>query len=182
MTGSRNRLDRMAERVMDLDSPAYGDERERALILESSSFGMVTGLYVGFLGAFLASLFGLLLLPVVLLVMTTLPAAAASWYAKRRGIDLQRMAESAGARSSMMHVLGYGTVTMLTSAALAYTVFTGEPLIEPPSPDPASGEGFLGGMVQGAVVGGFLGALAATVGGVHGMRRAKRRREAARPH
>ena len=63
MTRRRNVLDRVAERVMDLDSPAYGDERERAVFMESNSFGLTSGFYVGLLGAVVASIFGLVLLP-----------------------------------------------------------------------------------------------------------------------
>lgn len=57
MTRRESRLDRMAERVMDLDSPAYGDERERALFMESCAFGLTTGLFLGFLSALGAALF-----------------------------------------------------------------------------------------------------------------------------
>ena len=37
MERNRDVLDRAADRVMDLDSPAWGDERERAVFMESSS-------------------------------------------------------------------------------------------------------------------------------------------------
>lgn len=180
MNRRRNVLDRVAEQVMDVDSPAYGDERERAVFMESSTFGLTTGLYLGGLAAVVASVFGLVLLPVALLVMTVLPWAAASWYARRRGVNLQALADNAGDRSTMTGILVHGTAMLLTFAAMSYTVFTGQPVLSPPPLEVTPGEGFVGGMAQGAVVGGMLGGLAAITGGVISFRRAKRRREARR--
>jgi len=177
MTRRRNVLDRVAERVMDLDSPAYGDERERAVFMESNSFGLTSGFYVGLLGAVVASIFGLVLLPAALLVMTILPAAAALWYARRRGVDLQKLAENAGARSTMIGIVVYGAAGVLTSAAMTYTVFTGQPVLPVPPLEVTPGQGFMGGMAQGAVVGGMLGGAATIVGGVYSYRRANRRRQ-----
>lgn len=180
MTRRQSMLDRMAERVMDLDSPAYGDERERAVFMEASTFGLTTGLYVGLLGAVVSSLFGLILLPVALLMMTILPAAATSWYARRRGVDVQKLVDRAGDRTTMINVVTTGSAMVLTSALMSYTVFTGDPLLTPPSFDVTPGEGFWGGLAQGAVVGGMLGGLAAVVGGVIGFRRGQRRRRTER--
>jgi hypothetical protein len=179
MTTNRTLLDRFAERVMDLDSPAYGDERERAVSMEANTFGLTAGLYVGLLAAALFSLFGLLLLPVALLVFSVLPSAVATWYARRRGVNLHKLAENAGSRSTMVAIAIYGVALMLTFAAMAYTVFAGQPIISAPSIEVTPGEGFLGGMAQGAVIGGILGGLAAVVGGALSFRRANRRRRAA---
>lgn len=176
MSRRRNVLDRMADRVMDLESPAYGDERERSVVMESSTFGVTAGLYVGLAGALVASLVGLVLLPVALLVMTVLPSAAAFWYARGRGVNLHELAENAGARSTMLGIAVSGAAMVLTFAAMAYTVFAGESLLPAPSLEVTPGEGFVGGLAQGAVVGGMIGGLAAIVGGVHSFRRANRRR------
>lgn len=176
MTRRRNLLDRWTERVMDLDSPAYGDERERAVSMESSAFGLTAGLYVGLLAALVASLFGLILLPVVLLVVTVVPSVAALWYASRRNVNLQKLAENAGARSTMVGIMIYGVAMVLTFAAMTYTVLAGEPMLPTPSFEVTPGEGFFGGMAQGAVIGGMIGGLAAIVGGVHSFRRVSRRR------
>jgi len=177
MRRRRTALDRMAERIMDLDSPAYGDERERAVFMESSSFGLTTGLYVGLLGAVVASMFGLVLLPVALLIVTVIPAFATLWYARQRGVDLQELAENAGARSTMIGLVAYSAAMVVAFAAMTYTVFTGEPVLHAPSLEVTPGEGLLGGMAQGAVVGGMLGGLAAIVGGIHSYRQVNRRRQ-----
>ena len=174
MAHNDNVLDRMTDRVMDLKSPAYGDERERAVFMESSNFGLTIGLYAGLVGALVASVFGLLLLPVLLLVMTILPAAATHWYARRRGVNLQALADNSGARSTMIHIVATCAVTSLTFAGMAYTVFAGQALLPFPTVDVTSGEGVLGGMAQGAVVGGTLGGLAGIVGAVYGYRKANR--------
>lgn len=180
MMRRRNVLDRMAERVMDLDSPAYGDERERAVFMEASTFGLTAGMYAGLLGAVVASIFGLVLLPVALLVMTILPSAAALWYARRRGVDLRKLGENAGDRSTMIGIIVYSAAMVLVFAAMAYTVFTGQPVLSSPSLGVTPGEGFLGGMAQGAVVGGMLGGLAAIIGGVRSFRKANRREASGR--
>ena len=178
MTRKPSRLDRAAERIMDLDSPAYGDERERSVFMESNAFGLTIGLYAGLVGAFIAAVFGLFLLPVTLLVLTTmLPSLAALWYAKRRGVNPQKLAENAGARSTMLGIVVFGVGMVVTFAAMAYTVFAGQPLISPPQFDVTPGEGFFGGMAQGAVVGGMIGGAAAIIGGVHGYRKANRTRD-----
>lgn len=162
---------------MDLDSPAYGDERERAIFMESSSFGLTIGLYVGLLSALVASLFGLVLIPVVLLVVTILPATAAHWYASRRDVNIQKLAENAGARSTMINIIVSGAGMVLTFAAMTYTVLAGQPLLPTPGFDITPGEGVFGGMVQGAVIGGMLGGLAAIVGGVLSFRSVHRHRD-----
>lgn len=178
MMRRRNMLDRAAERVMDLDSPAYGDERERAMLMESSTFGLASGVYVGLLGAVVASIFGLVLLSVALLVMAGLPVMAVLWYARRRDVDLQELADKAGARSTMISVVVLGVAMVLTFAAMASMVFTGQPMLPTPSLQVTPGEGVLGGMIQGAVVGGMLGGLAAIVGGIRSFRGINRRSKA----
>ena len=177
MTHRPNKLDRVAERIMDLDSPAYGDERERAVFMEASSFGLTTALYAGLMSAFVASVFGFLLLPVVLLVVTLLPSGAAVWYARRRDVNVQKLAENAGARSTMVSTVVFGVMMVLTFAAMAYTVFAGQPLLPTPQLDVTPGEGFFGGMAQGAVVGGMIGGLVAIIGSLFSFRRAHRLRE-----
>lgn len=171
MTHSGNLLDRLVERVMDLGSPAYGDERERAVFMESSSFGLAAGLYAGLLGAVIASVFGLVLLPVVLLSLSILPSCAALWYAKRRDVDLQKLAENAGARSTMVNIVLCGVAMVLTFAAMTYSVLTGQPILPAPPLEVARGEGFVGGMAHGALIGGMLGGLAVIVAGMREFRR-----------
>lgn len=174
MAHNDNVLDRMTDRVMDLKSPAYGDERERAVFMESSSFGLSIGLYAGLFGAMVSAVFGLVLLPVALLVMTILPAAATHWYARRRGVNLQSLADNSGARSTLIHIVVTCTAMSLTFAAMAYTVFAGQGLVPLPSLDVTPGEGFLGGMAEGAAVGGIIGGLAGVAGAVYGYRKANR--------
>lgn len=177
MTRRPNTLDRLVERVMDLDSPAYGDERERAVFMESTTFGLTTGIYLGLLGAVVASLFGLVLLPVALLAMAILPGVAALWYARKQDVNLHELAENAGARSTMLAIVVFGSAMVVTFAAMGYTVFAGQAMLPAPALEVIPGEGVLGGMAQGAPVGGMLGGLATIIGGVHSYRRANRHRE-----
>ncbi|WP_228529086.1 hypothetical protein [Arthrobacter gandavensis] len=168
-----SRLDRAAEKIMDWESPAYGDERERSVFMESNAFGLTVGLYSGLLGAVIAAGFGLFLLPTALLVLTgVVPSLAAVWYARRHGVNPRQLADNAGARFTMVGIVVFGIGMVLVFAAMAYAVFTGHPLINPLRFTLTPGEGFVGGMAQGAVVGGMIGGAAAVAGGISGYRRA----------
>ena len=169
-------FDRLTDRVMNLDSPAYGDERERTVFMEASSFGLTIGLYAGLAGAVVSAAFGLILVPTVLLVLTILPAAATQWYARRRGVHLNALAEEAGARSTLVTMVAVCALIALTFAAMTYTVFAGQPLLPFPSVTVTPGDGLLGGAAQGAVVGGMVGAVAGIIGSVFSYRKANRGR------
>ena len=169
-------FDRLSDRVMNLDSPAYGDERERTVYMEASSFGLAIGLYAGLAGAVVSAAFGLFLLPTVLLGLTILPAAATQWYARRRGVHLNALAEESGARSTLVTMVVVCALMALAFAAMTYTVFAGQPLLPFPSFSVTPGDGLLGGAAQGAVVGGMVGAVAGIIGSILSYRKANRRK------
>ncbi|MFC5998907.1 hypothetical protein ACFP6A_09270 [Quadrisphaera sp. GCM10027208] len=175
MSGRRGALDRLAERVMDLDSPAYGDEREKAVSLEASGLGLRVAFCAGMVGSLVAAVTGHPVVAVALLVMVFMPAGAAVWYARRRGVDLQQLLETAGTRSAYTATVLYGAGTTLTFTALTYLAFAGRPLLRLPEVEVVPGEGFVGGFVQGGAAGGVVGGLATVVAGVLGMRRAAHR-------
>lgn len=174
MKRRRHVSDRMANQVMDLDSPAYGDERERAVFMESSAFGMSIGIYAALGAAIAASAFGLVLLPVALVCTVVLSAIAMEWYAGRRGVDVQALAKQAGDRSTLTNFIIIGGAMLLVSCAIGYGMIIGQPLLTAPSVSITPGEGFLGGMAQGAVIGGLIGSLAMILKGVLNYRRAQR--------
>ncbi|MDX2358939.1 hypothetical protein [Dietzia sp. PP-33] len=176
MTQRNGVFDRLSDRVMNLDSPAYGDERERTVSMEASSFGLTIGLYAGLAGAVVSAAFGLILLPTVLLALTILPAAAAQWYARRRGVHLNALAEESGAKSTLITMVAVCALIALTFAAMTYTVFTSQPLLPLPSFTVTPGDGLLGGAAQGAVVGGIVGAVAGIIGSILSYRKAHRRK------
>ena len=74
----------------------------------------------------------------------------------------------------MVSIVVFGAMMVLTFAAMTYTVFTGHPLLPAPRLEVTPGEGFFGGMAQGAVIGGMIGGFAAIVGGILSFRRAHR--------
>jgi tetrahydromethanopterin S-methyltransferase subunit B len=166
MRNTRGTLGRAADAVMALDSPAYGDERERAAFMEATTFGFTIGIYVNLAVAFVAAVLGGLLLPAVLLLVMAVPTWSAIWWASaRHGVDISDLADRAEPRSRTTVRLVVVGGMFLTVAAMAYTVFTGHGLAVPPHVDvtgPDTG-GFVGGLVQGAVVGGMIGLLAFTV-------------------
>lgn len=167
-------FDRLTDRVMNLDSPAYGDERERTVFMEASSFGLTIGLYAGLVGSVVSAAFGLFLVPTVLLALTILPAAATQWYARRRGVHLNALAEESGAKSTLVTMVAVCALIGLTFAAMTYTVFAGQPLLPFPSFTVTPGDGLLGGAASGAVVGGMVGAVAGIIGSVFSYRKANR--------
>jgi hypothetical protein len=170
MKRNNGMLDRAADRLMDLDSPAYGDERERGLFMEASTFGLTLGMYLNLAAAFLAAVFGQLLLPVVLLVLMSAPSWATLWYGRRRGIDVTEMAGRASARSRTLPVAVIFGGMLLVFAVMSYTVSTGHGLFPVPEIDPT------GDAMQGGVVGGTIGAAVGAVVSLLLMARRSRRR------
>lgn len=87
MTDRAPGVDRAAERLVDIDHVSYGDERERSLYMEAATFGMMLGVWACFIGSFVFALFGEVLVPVVLIAVSMVPAYGTLWYAERRGVQ-----------------------------------------------------------------------------------------------
>lgn len=172
MTSTHGARDRVAARLMALDSASYGDERERAVFMEATTFGYTLTSYVSIGIAVVTALLGQLLLPVLLMLVVGLQSWATIWYAGRRGVDVSELAfraEPAMKRTTGVLVFGGFAVVL---AALAWTVFTGHGLIDLPAVD--VGSGVVGSMVKGAVVGGGGGLLVGAVAmAVQNRRRAR---------
>ncbi|WP_258725313.1 hypothetical protein [Cellulomonas sp. NS3] len=158
-TNDHSVLGRAADRLMDLDSPVYGDERERALVMEAYTFGATTTVYVCIGAAVVSAVLGGLLLPVALLLVATLPSFASMWYARRRGVDLLAMSERATARERRTAVLTLMGGVLVVLGAMLVTVRTGHGLVPLPEPTGTASEvlddvlvgGILGGIAGGAV-------------------------------
>lgn len=154
-------FERAAARLMDLDNASYGDERERAVFMEAATFGTTIGTYLHLLGAVVAAALGQLLLPVVLVVLTFIPALATGWYSDRRGVDISDLASRAGTRAKAVHITVANGVILLVLLAMLYTVSTGHGLVAVPEPDLADPRTrrIFTSMLGGAVVGGLIGGL-----------------------
>ena len=181
MKRKQGALDRAADRIMGVDSPAYGDERERAVVLEASTFGLTLGMCLSLGAALVAAVLGHVLLPGVLLAVMLLPNLSTAWYAQRRGVDIAELAErrvrarTNDVRGTMIFagmflarskdVLGSMVFTgmFLTFAAMAYTLFVGHGLVPAPEVDVTGPDasGFGAGLMRGAVIGGMAGLLVA---------------------
>lgn len=172
MKSTHGARDRAADRLLALDSVSYGDERERAVFMEATTFGYMLTIYTSIAVAVVAAVLGQLLLPVLLLLLLGLQSWATVWYAGRRGVDVSDLAlraEPALRRNAGLVVLGG---LALTLAALAYTVFGGHGLLDLGAPDMDSGP--LASMLRGGIVGGAAGLAIATVGmAVRGRRKAR---------
>ena len=158
-------FDRAADRLMNLESPSYGDERERSVFMEASTFGLTIGIYLNLAGALVAALLGQLLLPFALLLLMSIPSWATLWYAKRRGTDVAELAGRASARSrTTIAIVTFGGI-VLVLAAMLLTVSTGHGVIPVPDIDltVGAGESVLRGGLAGGAVGGALGALFALI-------------------
>lgn len=121
--------DKLAEAVVRPDSPAYGDERERAVVTEASTFGMQVGTYLCFAGALITALFGNILAPVVLIVAGTVPSYSMIWYAKRRGVDAHALAARASVRSVGVALTLVAISLVGSAAAIAFTIWQGEGIL-----------------------------------------------------
>ncbi|MDP9820942.1 hypothetical protein [Nocardioides massiliensis] len=168
---TRSAFDRFADRLMDVDR-AYGDERERAVLMEANAFGLSIGIFAALFAALVLAVVGQLLAPLLFVMLAILPASAAGLYARRRQVDAVELAERTGARSTQVATVVIGLLVVLVFAAMAVTVYADGPLVAAPTQRPS--EGVWGGMVQGGVVGGMLGGLATAVGGLVTIAKARR--------
>ncbi len=157
MRSTHGARDRAADRLLALDSASYGDERERAVFMEATTFGFMLTIYVSMAVAVVTAVLGQLLLPVLLLLLVGLQSWATIWYAGRRGVDVSELAFRAEVRRKRNAGLVVFGGFALVLAALGYTVFTGHGLLALPAPDLDSGP--LGSMVRGGVIGGGGGLL-----------------------
>lgn len=177
MSSKQGRVDRAVDRIMGLDGPGYGDERERAVVMEAGTWGMTVGIVASIGAALVAAVLGLLLAPVLLLVLSAVPAFATIGYAQRRGVDLNELNDrSPLSEKAWVFAVVFGGLALVVGA-MAYTVFTGHGLVQLPDleligPD-ASGVG--ASMVRGAAMGGFGGLLVGMVAMLVGPRLRARR-------
>lgn len=157
-TNDHSVLGRAADRLMDLDSPVYGDERERALVMEAYTFGATATIYVCIGAAVVSAVLGGLLLPVALLLAAALPSFASIWYARRRGVDLLAMSERATPRERRTAVVTVVGGMLVVLGAMLVTVRTGHGLV--PLPEPSGTiSGTLDDVLVGAILGGIGGGL-----------------------
>lgn len=153
----QNAWDKIAAAVVQPDSPAYGDERERAVVTEASTFGMQVGTYLCFAGALITALFGNILAPVVLIFAATVSSYSMIWYAKRRGVDAQSLRARAPLRSIGAALALVAISLVGSAAAIAFTIWQGEGIL-PGLPftsielSPYVGVGMAAGAVLGLVL------------------------------
>lgn len=158
---------------MGLDSPAYGDERERAVFMESSAFGVTVGIFASIAAAFIAALLGQLILPAALIALSSVPSFAMIWYAKRRGVDISELAQRASGKSkAVIGAITYGGI-LLTVAAMYYTAWFGHGVIPLPELAPFSAES--SEALRSVLTGGGIGLVG---GGILGIALALRKRNA----
>ncbi len=158
MNQHRNVLDRAAEKILQLDSASYGDEREHAVYTEAATFGMTATLYIGFISAFVASLLGLILGPILLLVFSVIPVYCTMWYAGRRGVHTMDLASRASDRTLRFQAFFSLSVLLLTIGAMGFTGSTGRGLI-PLGDAIAISADATESLGSGALVGGSIGAV-----------------------
>lgn len=177
MSSRQSRVDRAVERVMDLDGTVYGDERERAVFMEATTFGFTLGTFVTLGAAAATALTGAVLMPAVLLVVLAVPAWSTSWYANRCGVDLNDVIDRVGGRSKVPTMVAMFGGIVVTVAAMAYTVFTGQGLVVPPAVDVFGPDatGVAASLVRGAVIGGLGGTVIGLVALIVGSRLRARR-------
>lgn len=163
MNQNRNVLDRAAEKILQLDSASYGDERERAVYTEAATFGMTASLYIGFVGAFITALLGLILVPILLVVFSVIPIYCTMWYAGRRGVNTMDLASRASDRSLTFQAIFTLSTLLLTIGAMGFTGWAGRgpiPLVDAVVISADTMESLGSGALMGGAIGAVIGVLA----------------------
>ncbi len=83
----RTFIDRAAEQVVDTENVALADERERAVHMESQAFGLQAAMFSCLSLALVLAVFGHIGAPLAFIAAMILPALAAGWHGRRRGVD-----------------------------------------------------------------------------------------------
>lgn len=158
------RLERLGDRFLDLDSPTYGDERERAIVLAASSLGFSVGLVALMAFTILLALTGLPTVGFALWILAVLISLTMTGYAKAKGVDIQALgSRGSGRLTTWATIASFGTVLVWVLATY-YWVTNGHGVLpvnwSPDLSTPAgSGDqrGWLRSMLVGAVGGGLVG-------------------------
>lgn len=119
---------RRADWVAGFNDPSMGDEREREVILRAYTYAMQLSLYCSLAIAVVFAAVGAGWWSAVPLVAMILPTAAAARYARREGVDLAQLTESASAKRRNWALLVSILAVACWAAALAYHQLVGHPL------------------------------------------------------
>lgn len=152
-----------------------GDEREQAVVAESSTVGFVVGLYANMAIAFAAAALGSLAVPTILLLISAIPAWATTVYARRQGVDFEDLVARSSPFARIGTLLAVFIGYLLVVAAMAWTVFTGQGIVPMPAIDVGpDSTGIVASMVRGGVIGAMGGLLLGPVFLLLGQRRKRR--------
>lgn len=121
-------LEAMPEKSLALDSPVYGDERERRVILEGISFAYTIALFVGLVSAVITACAGHVFISTLLVGISVIPAMAASGYMRQRGVDLDELVER-DPRARRRSLVWMGALLGCWLLALAALLYRGQPLL-----------------------------------------------------
>lgn len=156
----RSTLDRAADRLLMLDSPIYGDERQRRVTLEACALGWVLGVFATQLAGVLAATLGAVGASIGFMVLAILLTVPTLWYAKRRAVSMDELARRDPRLLRLSQAASF-FIMAAWCAALAFYAYAGYPLLD--LGDPFSlengGSDVVGGMAIGGLVGGCAGGL-----------------------
>jgi len=155
-----SRLDRLADRILSLDSVVYGDERQRRITLEGCAFAWTLSVYLMQICGVIAAALGDIGTSLAFMLLAPAIALSASWYAKRRTVDFEDLARRDTRLLHRTQALMMFVVA-LWCAALAYYAYAGHGLIQMPDSF-AIREGdtsVVGGMAVGGVIGAVIGGI-----------------------
>lgn len=161
MNSTQGRIGNALERIMGFDDSSNSDERERAVMAEAATFGFTLGIYVNLAVALVAAILGALALPLVLLLVTTIPSWATTFYARRQHVDLEEISARGNPFARIGTLLTIFGAFILITAAMAWTVFTGSGILSLPTLDVIGPDatGFWASVVKGAAMGALGGLL-----------------------
>lgn len=163
MNRRKSVVDKAAEQLVNMDNANYADERERSVYLEAQAFGMQLTMLTCWLAALVFAIFGQVLTPLALIVLPTIPALGAQWFATRRGVSTYRLMARGPVAKTMTWTGFYGLLLFGASLALTYRAYYGEGLVDFAVTFDVVGEELQYALAVGAILGMGLAALVAVL-------------------
>lgn len=120
----------LADRIVGLNDPSMGDERERDVILRAYTFGAVISTYTFFALGILFAVIGGGFWTVPIVLGTGVMSAAVSSYCKREGMDFKMATARANPKRLVISQLIGAVFIIVWVIAIVYHQTAGHPLID----------------------------------------------------
>lgn len=164
MTSDNTHHKPLGDRILDLDNPVYGDERQRTVTLEACALAYTVMTRVLVVVALAFAVTGAPLVGAVVFALALYQGAVATNYARRKGVDFTELVAAYAPRAGRRAGLVMWLAMVAFAAASIYWMHTGHGLLPvdwTPEITPRDGalRSALTGAFYGAMGGGLFGLL-----------------------